>query len=285
MKAKKTISFIVIFCIVLLLTTPVFASSISKKIEVLANNINLFIDNKQISVDNFVYNGTTYAPLRAIAESLDMTVDWNNETKKVNIVSDTTLKLKTTDGKYNILNNTTKSIVYDHYYLWNYLDIVFDKNTKGIKSSNQIYLTDMKGNRIQMKASPGFTKPNNFILSPSSTLSLNTYYTLYIPKDQVIMENGDLYGEEIFFQFKTAYNAIVGEISSKSDLFGKNLTIQNTENTYTTRIKGNNEFILANIIPGSYEVIIDDKVISKILVEDNKINNIKLYLTQTDNNN
>ncbi len=54
---------------------PVFANSILQKIDVLVNNIVLYVNNEQVGVDNFLYNGTTYVPLRAVAEMNGMNVE------------------------------------------------------------------------------------------------------------------------------------------------------------------------------------------------------------------
>ncbi|HBV68878.1 MAG TPA: hypothetical protein DEF04_12410 [Clostridiales bacterium] len=56
------------------------------------------------------------------------------------------------------------------------------------------------------------------------------YYSLYIPKDNIIMANGDSYSEDILIYFKTATNAIRGKISSENDLFGKQVLIKDIKN-------------------------------------------------------
>ena len=38
----------------------------------------------------------------------------------------------------------------------------------------------------------------------------------------IVMENGDLYGEEVLIYFKTATNAIHGKITSNKNIFGEN---------------------------------------------------------------
>lgn len=48
----------------------------NKKISVVFNGVSLWVGNKAITADNFVYNGTTYVPLRAVAEALDKDVLW-----------------------------------------------------------------------------------------------------------------------------------------------------------------------------------------------------------------
>jgi hypothetical protein len=57
-------------------------------------DIRIFVDGKQIdprdaggaSVEPFIINGTTYLPVRAVAEALGMEVSWDNASKSVRIV-------------------------------------------------------------------------------------------------------------------------------------------------------------------------------------------------------
>lgn len=93
------------------------------------------------------------------------------------------------------------------------------------------------------------------------------------------MENGDLYSEEILIYFKTATNVIKGKITSNKSMFGENLTLTDeNEIKYETTIVGDkeNEFYFTNIPAGRYKVIIGNNSYETILVEENKINNVKL---------
>jgi hypothetical protein len=72
-------------------STLVFANSIQKNISVFYDKIKIIIDGKQITprdakgnlVEPFVYNGTTYVPVRAISEALGNDVSWDNQLKAV----------------------------------------------------------------------------------------------------------------------------------------------------------------------------------------------------------
>ncbi|MFJ5625394.1 stalk domain-containing protein [Peribacillus loiseleuriae] len=61
------------------------ASIIMKKITVAVNSVNLIVNGDKVSTDNFVYNGTTYVPLRTVSEKLGKEVNFNNTTKTVTI--------------------------------------------------------------------------------------------------------------------------------------------------------------------------------------------------------
>lgn len=47
------------------------------------NNVKVSVNDKLITVDGFSANGTNYVPIRAIAEMLDCTVDFDNLTKTI----------------------------------------------------------------------------------------------------------------------------------------------------------------------------------------------------------
>ncbi len=71
----------------LLLSTSIFAESITKMIEVTSAPNTIFVNNSKISTDSFLYNGTTYVPLRAITEAMGAKVDFDSANKKISINS------------------------------------------------------------------------------------------------------------------------------------------------------------------------------------------------------
>jgi hypothetical protein len=277
MKTKKVILSFIIFALLAINVNSVLANSILQKIDVLINNISLFVNNEQVTVNNFIFNGTTYVPLRAVAEMNGMEVKWDGENKRVDLISNETFNMKATDGKYNIIGGNPKPFTDGNYFKWDYLTIVFDANTKKMKDNSKVVLIDNKGNRINVESQAGMTAKDNFLILPQKNLELNTYYSLYIPKDNIIMENGDLYGEEILIYFKTATNAIRGSISSEGNLFGKSVAIRDLNgNEFITNVVGKNEFYFSNIPSGTYDVTISGNSFGNIIVEENIINNVKV---------
>ena len=69
----------------------VFGAGRTKTIEVLYNNIKVYKDNvlcelkdaNGTTIEPFIYNGTTYMPVRGTANLADMQVTWDGETKSV----------------------------------------------------------------------------------------------------------------------------------------------------------------------------------------------------------
>jgi len=74
--------------LVLVMTASVaLASSGSKTIEVFYNNIKLVVDGVPVTMtaEPFIYEGTTYLPVRAVAEALGQDVQWDGQTQTVYI--------------------------------------------------------------------------------------------------------------------------------------------------------------------------------------------------------
>ncbi|MBQ7718140.1 MAG: NPCBM/NEW2 domain-containing protein [Clostridia bacterium] len=83
---------IITICIVvcLALCATVWAKTGSEWIEIFYSDIKLNVNGIRVNTSNnepFIYNGTTYLPVRAVAEALGQNVDWDGNTKTVSIGS------------------------------------------------------------------------------------------------------------------------------------------------------------------------------------------------------
>lgn len=87
---KKRLVFILVG--VLLLSSAIFAASFRKNITVDYMGIKLVVDGKEVIMGNdmagnkiepFAYEGTTYLPVRALAEALGKTVQWDEATNTI----------------------------------------------------------------------------------------------------------------------------------------------------------------------------------------------------------
>lgn len=95
-----------------LLFTSAFAESVEQTIKVAYNNIKIVIAGKQVNptdasgnaVKPFVYNGTTYLPLRAISNALGKSVIWNSKTNTI-FLSDASYKDGTYKAAYDKLDS------------------------------------------------------------------------------------------------------------------------------------------------------------------------------------
>lgn len=76
----------------LLISLPVFAEQIYEKINVVRNSIVVNVDGIKLDADNFVYEGTTYVPIRKVAETFGRGVNYDEETNSAYIVTDCSFK-------------------------------------------------------------------------------------------------------------------------------------------------------------------------------------------------
>lgn len=74
---KKILIIILSFVLVLSLSLVSISANTSEMISVLRNSVKLEVNGVKANVDNFLYNGTTYIPLRDVSQILDKNVGWN----------------------------------------------------------------------------------------------------------------------------------------------------------------------------------------------------------------
>lgn len=63
----------------------VLAAGYNRTIEVLFNNVNLTVNGKKVESENILYNGTTYIPLRDVADLLGKEVGWDQASNTASI--------------------------------------------------------------------------------------------------------------------------------------------------------------------------------------------------------
>jgi hypothetical protein len=61
------------------------AQQVRRTITVIYNSVNLRVNGTLIKADNILYNGTTYVPLRAVADALNKDVGWEQSTMTASI--------------------------------------------------------------------------------------------------------------------------------------------------------------------------------------------------------
>lgn len=128
-----------------------FAKQATEAIKVTYNNIKIFIDGKEYQptdvngnvVEPFIYNGTTYLPVRAIANAFDKEVDWEAQTSTVTLGSksyDWLDQMGYVDYEYSAVGNSFSAIPEG--------TMASDgiKYDRGIQFSLRDYTTGMWGN-------------------------------------------------------------------------------------------------------------------------------------------
>lgn len=88
---------------------------------------------------------------------------------------------------------------------WGYLVIVFDRNMATSPAPSRVILESETGERIIIKSiQPGSTAKDNLLLILSKNLKPNTRYKVFIPKNTIFSEDGQVYPYDIEYSFKTA---------------------------------------------------------------------------------
>jgi hypothetical protein len=111
MKSKwKKLMIGALFIFMILASSTGLAEDVQKTIEVYFNKVNLEVNNQPVVTQNILYNGTTYVPLREVAEILSKEVGWENSTKtaSINNKKDDNDLSNENSSKWEILNGNWK---------------------------------------------------------------------------------------------------------------------------------------------------------------------------------
>lgn len=87
--------------VILSTTICSFADGVWENINILKNDINVIVNGELIPADNFLYNDTTYLPIRAIGEALDKEVLYDEETNTAIIQDKGEGNISTTGNELN----------------------------------------------------------------------------------------------------------------------------------------------------------------------------------------
>lgn len=163
---------------IIMVMVPSFAKDTVKTIEVVFNKINFTVNGKQMRVDNLLYDGTTYVPVRAMSEMLGYDVGWEESTNTVNIY-DKASKIKK-DSTLRIMDDkrTLVKIKNDLYDL-NGGNILIDGNNEYyIDLSRAVNLISASNNDFDIIGQAnnivkGTLMPKN----PEKYLAINHYQT------------------------------------------------------------------------------------------------------------
>lgn len=66
----------------------------SETISVEKNAVQLYVDGKKLETDSFLYQGTTYVPIRAVSEGLNANVQYNGQTSSANITNNSSAAIQ-----------------------------------------------------------------------------------------------------------------------------------------------------------------------------------------------
>ena len=151
-------------------------------INVLPNTIKVVVDGKEVQADNFLYNDTTYLPIRAVSEALNMDVQYDNAT------STATISEKKEDDEVAITSKYTPQV--DEKTLYNDF-----RNQNGVWYCRIDYINDNlnydNGYRADWEEetqSLTISKSETIIYTVKAVHLLNDDVGYYIPYDQFVEE-------------------------------------------------------------------------------------------------
>src|SRR5665648_750188 len=117
-KIKGFLSGIIVMTLIFSMSVTVYAVVGSKSITASYNNIKIYVDQKLVTpkdvngniVEPFIYNGTTYLPVRAVGDAFGMEVSWDATTKSVYIGTQPTAATPPANAEYT--NALKKAEIY-----------------------------------------------------------------------------------------------------------------------------------------------------------------------------
>lgn len=84
-KLKKIAVLVLSLALILTLSFSSLSEDLSESINVFRNQVSIEVNDQKVDVDNFLYDGITYIPLRSVSEILGKYVGWNTNTNMASI--------------------------------------------------------------------------------------------------------------------------------------------------------------------------------------------------------
>lgn len=176
-----------IFGCLLMTMTPVLANSVLQKIDVVMNVVNVELNGEKLDSSSILYNGSTYLPLRKVAEAVGKDVEWNQSSMTANIVEKGDIKL----------NNETTSVENTN------LETSDGIKIKVINSEKYINLEDCykKYNNEENKRMKILTENGEIITNYNGTISLYINDTLILESiEHISLGKFQVYVEVAYYE-------------------------------------------------------------------------------------
>jgi hypothetical protein len=108
-KMKKFLIGVLVGCL-LMMTTPVLADSIFQSIDVVLDSVQVQVNGEKLDANTILYNGSTYLPMRKVAEAVGKDVEWDQETMTANIVEKKVGDISMNNDEFVVYNPNTKEV-------------------------------------------------------------------------------------------------------------------------------------------------------------------------------
>lgn len=151
-RLKDMVCGAVVASMVLCSGTVAFAKVANTSIPVSFSNIKIIVDGKQLSTSKepFTYNGTTYLPVRAVAEAVGKDVTWDGTTKTVYLGEKPQNTTPTTSNQAKELS--AKEYYYEKYGSFYYDLLVTNNSSDSLRVESNVVAKDAAGNSIGAKS-------------------------------------------------------------------------------------------------------------------------------------
>lgn len=220
MKTLKSFLFGFIIGLTLISATA-YAINNSIQAEIYPDSLNIYANNLKVKTPNFLYNDTTYVPLRDIAERVNSEVIWNSENSTVhvhnryvcmtlngnNIVNSKPVSVKELYKRDPINPNDIKR--YKHFYLISMLGDVSMDNTSGTMNIDPYVSLPITSNtQTTATVTP----------QPTSTPNYNSAFNPYrnTTSNQPSADYSSLRENEIN-QVNNYYNNLISNLQKQAD--------------------------------------------------------------------
>lgn len=126
------------------------AGGLSTSINVLIGDVGLEVNGESVKTDTILFDGTTYVPLRAIAELLNLHVGWNGATR--------TASLKDEWVQY-----IDPDMVKGNWVSVAYVDSVAQFNPELVQEDLSIIDANFSSEKVYMNLTSGYTKSFSWV--------------------------------------------------------------------------------------------------------------------------
>jgi len=214
----------------------VFAKQSEEIIKILYSNIKIMIDGVEYEpkdangypVEPFIYNGTTYLPVRGIANAFGSSVNWNPETMTVSLGS----------SKFDWLEQMGYVDYYTDSNLNNFKLYSNEKYSRGIKFSfdrgayheGTLKETDVAKQKVTYKIDKRYNKFYTTLVSEDETRQDDVAVKFYGDNNKLLYASPSLNGSskpvDINFDV-SGYDFLYVEASGVCRLWGGNIILDN----------------------------------------------------------
>ena len=142
--------------LVLILASMASVFAFSNELQMQTTNIKLFLNGQRVDKEVYIVGETSYLPVRAISEALNLQVDWDTDNRSINLSQN---QSSTSD---NVLMNEFdiyEKIEQENNELKQKIEYLQDENNKLNQSLEQTNISDISDNQYSQTTSTQYVSP------------------------------------------------------------------------------------------------------------------------------